>query len=48
MEGVRPGQIYTVFSEEELAKIRETIGLNAAEKGFEFRNNPADAVYDNL
>src|SRR2546422_10711579 len=29
---VRPGQNYTAFSDEELAEIRSTIGLNAAEK----------------
>lgn len=45
---VRPGQNYTVFSDEELAEIRETIGLKTAEKSFEFWNNPADNVYDNL
>jgi hypothetical protein len=49
VEGVRPGQNYTVFSDEELDEIRETIGwLKAAEKSFEFWNNPADAVYDTL
>ena len=45
---VRPGQNDTVFSDEELAEIRETIGLKTAEKNFEFWNNPADAVYDDL
>jgi predicted DNA-binding antitoxin AbrB/MazE fold protein len=45
----RAGQIYMVFSEEELRDIRETFGwLKAAEKSFEFWNNPADAVYDTL
>jgi hypothetical protein len=49
VEGVSPGQIYTVFSDEELGEIRETLGwLKAAEKSFEFWNNPADAVYDTL
>ena len=49
VEGVRPGKIYTVFSEEELRDIRKTFGwLKAAEKSFEFWNNPADAVYDTL
>ena len=47
--GARVGQVYTVFSEEELRDIRETFGwLKAAEKSFEFWNNPADAVYDTL
>ena len=49
VKGVRPGQNCTVFSDEELREIREMIGwLNAAEKSFEFWNNPADAVYDTL
>jgi len=42
------GQNYTAFSDEELAEIRSTMGSNAAEKGFEFWNNPDDAVYDDL
>jgi predicted DNA-binding antitoxin AbrB/MazE fold protein len=47
--GVRPGQHYTVFSDEELDEIRETHRwLKAAEKSFEFWNNAADAVYDTL
>ena len=47
VKGVRPGQNYTVFSDEELREIRETIGwLKAAETSFEFWNNAADAVYD--
>ena len=49
VKGVRPGQRYTVFSDEELDEIRETLGwLKAAEKSFEFWNNSADAVYDTL
>jgi predicted DNA-binding antitoxin AbrB/MazE fold protein len=49
VKGVRPGQNYTVFSDEELDEIREMLGwLKAAEKSFEFWNNPADAVYDTL
>ena len=49
MKGARPGQRYTVFSDEELDEIRETLGwLKAAEQSFEFWNNPADAVYDTL
>ena len=47
--GATPGKIYTVFSDEELRDIRETFGwLKAAEKSFDFWNNPADAVYDTL
>jgi predicted DNA-binding antitoxin AbrB/MazE fold protein len=46
---VRPGQICTVLSDEELGEILETIGwLKAAEKSFEFWDNPDDAVYDTL
>ena len=49
VKGARPGQRYTVFSDEELEEIRETLGwLKAAEKSFEFWNNPADGVYDTL
>ena len=49
VKGVRPGQNYTVFSDEELGEIRETLGwLKAAETSFEFWNNPEDAVYDTL
>jgi hypothetical protein len=47
VKGVRPGQNCTVFSDEELDDIRESLGwLKAAEPNFEFWNNPADAVYD--
>ena len=49
VKGARAGQQYTVFSDDELADIRETLGwLKAAENSFEFWNNPADAVYDTL
>lgn len=49
VKSVRPGQNYTVFSDEELDEIREMLGwLKAAEKSFEFWDNPADAVYDTL
>ena len=45
VKGARPGQRYTAFSDEELDDIRETLGwLRAAEKSFEFWNNPADAL----
>ena len=49
VEGAKPGKVYTVFSEEELRDLREMLGwLKAAEKSFDFWNNPADAVYDTL
>ena len=49
VESATPGEIYSVFSDEELRDIRETVGwLKAAEKSFDFWNNPADAVYDTL
>jgi len=48
-EGVAPGHIYTVFSEEELRDFRQTVGwLKVAEKSFDFWNNEDDAVYDSL
>ena len=47
--GAAPGAIYTAFSKEELRDFIETVGwLKAAEKSFEFWDNPADAVYDTL
>ena len=49
VEGAKPGKVYTVFSDEELRDLREMFGwLRAAEKSFDFLNNPADAVYDTL
>ena len=49
VDGARPNATYTVFSDDELGDIRETLAwLKAAEKSFEFWNNPADAVYDSL
>lgn len=48
-KGVSPGRPYAVFSDEELAEIRETLAwLEAAEKSFEFWNSPADAIFDTL
>ena len=45
VKGVHPGETYTVSSDEKLNEIRETLGsLKAAEKSFEFSNNPADDV----
>ncbi len=49
VEGAKPGEVYTAFSEGELRGLRETLGwLKVAEKSFEFWDNPADAVYDTL
>ena len=49
VEGPKPGKVHTVFSDEELRDLRETLGwLKAAEKSFTFWNKPADAVYDTL
>jgi hypothetical protein len=49
VRGVHPGQTYTVFSDQELNEIRETLGwLKAAEKSFEFWNNADDAIDDTL
>jgi len=40
---------YSVFAEEELRELTEDLqGLKAAETSFEFWDNEADAVYDNL
>jgi hypothetical protein len=48
-DGLTPGRIYTVFSDEELRDLRETVHwLRANEKSFEFWNNDDDAVYDSL
>ena len=47
--GAEPGTIYTAFSKEELRDFIETVGwLRAAEKGFEFWDNPADEAYNSL
>jgi hypothetical protein len=49
IKSAEPGTIYTAFSDAELRDLLETLGwLKAAEKGFEFWDNPADAVYDTL
>jgi hypothetical protein len=48
-DGLTPGRIYTVFSDDELRDLRETgHWLRASEKSFEFWNNDDDAVYDSL
>jgi hypothetical protein len=49
VEGLTPGRIYTVFSEDELRDLRETLQwLRVSEKSFDFWNNDEDAVYDSL
>ena len=48
VKGATPGKVYTVFSQEELRDLRETLGWLAAEKSFDFWNNEEDAVYDTL
>jgi hypothetical protein len=49
VKGLRPGQIYMVFSDEELVDILQAIGwLKTAESSFELWNNSADAIYDTL
>jgi predicted DNA-binding antitoxin AbrB/MazE fold protein len=45
----RPGQVYRVFSEEELRSLTEDLDwLKASEKSVDFWNNEEDAVYDEL
>ena len=47
LKDMRPGQACTVFSDEELDDLRESVGwLKAAATSFEFWNNPADARCD--
>ncbi len=49
VKGATPGKVYTVFSQDELSELRETLGwLTAAEKSFDFWDNEEDAVYDTL
>jgi predicted DNA-binding antitoxin AbrB/MazE fold protein len=52
LEAVPPaakGEVYRVFSEEELHHLRDEIfWLKAAERSFEFWDNDEDAIYDNL
>jgi predicted DNA-binding antitoxin AbrB/MazE fold protein len=46
---LRPGQPCVVFSDEELVEISVTLGwLKVAEESFQFWNNAADDVYDEL
>jgi predicted DNA-binding antitoxin AbrB/MazE fold protein len=49
VEGAKADTVYTVCSDDELHDLAEMFGwLKAAEKSFDFWNNPADAVYDKL
>jgi len=49
VKDARPGQVYCVFSEEELRRFAEDLAwLKACEKSFDFWDNKEDAVYDNL
>ena len=49
VENVPAGAVYTVFSENELRGLGEDVEwLKAAEKSFEFWDNPEDAIYDTL
>lgn len=49
VNGATAGKVYTVFSQDELRDLRETLGwLKAAETSFNFWNNEEDAVYDTL
>ena len=48
-KGATPGKVYIAFSDDEFRGFLETLGWpKAAEKSFDFWNNPADAVYDTL
>jgi predicted DNA-binding antitoxin AbrB/MazE fold protein len=43
------GEVYRVFSEEELHGLRDELAwLKAAERSFDFWDNEEDAVYDNV
>jgi predicted DNA-binding antitoxin AbrB/MazE fold protein len=43
------GEVYRVFSEEELHRLKdELVWLKASERSFEFWDNGEDAIYDNL
>lgn len=49
VKGAVPGKTYRVFSDEELLELTEgSHWLRAAEPAFEFWNNEADAIYDQL
>jgi len=47
VRALRAGQNFTVFTDEELVELRETLGwLMTADRSFEFWNNTAHGVYD--
>jgi hypothetical protein len=48
-KGAASGEVYRVFSEEELRGLKDELAwLKAAERSFEFWDNEEDAVYDNV
>lgn len=49
VKGAAKGQVYSVFSEEELRGIKDEFAwLRAAERSFEFWDNEEDGVYDRV
>ncbi|MGA2772282.1 MAG: antitoxin family protein [Bryobacteraceae bacterium] len=49
VKGAASGEVYRVFSEEELHGLRDGLAwLKAAERSFEFWDKEEDAVYDNV
>jgi predicted DNA-binding antitoxin AbrB/MazE fold protein len=49
VEGASKEKVYQIFSEEELASLRENLTwLTASERSFEFWDNEDDAIYDSL
>jgi predicted DNA-binding antitoxin AbrB/MazE fold protein len=49
VKGAANGEVYHVFSEEELRGLKDELAwLKAAERSFEFWDNEKDAVYDNV
>ena len=48
VKGAANGEVYRVFSEEELHGLKADLAwLKASERSFEFWDNEKDAVYDN-
>jgi predicted DNA-binding antitoxin AbrB/MazE fold protein len=49
LKGAANGEVYRVFSEQELHALKDELAwLKAAERSFEFWDNEEDAVYDNV
>ena len=49
VEEPTPGEVYQVFSEDELKRLAADVPwLKASERSFEFWENEEDAVYDSL